>query len=156
MSEWRCHTLYTQCDNVWNCLDGRDELFCNSKTLTNLYCKYGGYFCLDVSDGHPICLSIMDIGDGVVDCIGSTDEREFCRLQFPFEYMRPYRCRNSNICIPVTEICNCFQNCPENDNETTACRWLNNGTEPICNTTQFRCHNGKYTRDLSLFRCHAS
>jgi hypothetical protein len=47
------------------------------------------------------------------------------------------------VCIPRIEICDCHQNCPENDDEIIACHWLNNGQAAMCNPDIFRCRNGR-------------
>jgi hypothetical protein len=83
-------------------------------------------------------------GNGIIDCVGSSDERIFCRNKYPYDYGRRYRCQNSNICITPFQVCDCHQDCPENDDETIACIWLNNGRQSFCNHHQFRCRNDEY------------
>ena len=157
MTEWTCLTFYTRCNNVWNCPDGRDELHCSPSGLSDLHCQSRSHFCLNVSTGDPTCLSVRQAGNGTVDCVGSVDEREFCRTLYPYEHTRRYRCRNANMCILLTEICDCLQHCPENDDETTACHWLNNGREPLCDQNQFRCRNNVYINEISrVSLCHDS
>ncbi|UJR17958.1 hypothetical protein I4U23_004857 [Adineta vaga] len=135
LSEWNCLTHYTKCNKVWNCPDGHDEL----------------------SYGYAICLQKERIGDGIIDCVGSLDEREFCRIHFPYEFMRRYRCQNSTKCILIEEICDCHQHCPLDDDETIACHWLNNGRETNCDPNLFRCRNGQYAPTISFItRCYDS
>ena len=157
ISEWSCNTLNNRCNNVWNCPNGGDELYCESSKLTALHCDNRGHFCLNISTGEQTCLSIRRAGDDIVDCVGSVDEREFCRTLYPHEHIRRYRCRNANICIPFTKICDCLQDCPENDDETTACHWLNNGNEPSCDRDEFRCRDNTYIAEiLGFVRCNVN
>ncbi|CAF1657122.1 unnamed protein product, partial [Adineta ricciae] len=144
-NEWPCSTHYTQCNKMWNCPDGSDELNCS--TLDNLHkhhCNRTKHFCLDIHTGDPICLPLIRANNGVIDCVGSIDEQEFCRLKYPGKSMRLFRCQNSDICIRRHQICDCHQDCPNNDDETMACIWLNNGQEPSCDSDRFRCRNGQY------------
>ncbi|CAF1565283.1 unnamed protein product [Rotaria magnacalcarata] len=41
------------------------------------------------------CASVNTINDSQIDCIGSSDERDFCRKQYPFDFTRRYKCNNS-------------------------------------------------------------
>jgi hypothetical protein len=129
-TDWPCETYQSKCDGLWNCPDGRDELECNTITLASLYCKNIEHFCIDITSGKYICLPTVNINDGIIQCIGSADEREFCRNKYPYDLTRRYRCRNSTICISFYSICDCEQDCPENEDETTACNWIYNGTDP--------------------------
>ena len=134
-SEWPCETFYSKCDRLWNCPDGRDELGCSLTTRSSLYCNNTEHFCLRSSTGESMCLSPLQIADGIIDCVGSWDEREFCRKKHPIEISRRYRCRNSSICININLICNCKQDCPENDDETIACQWVHH--EQQCSSARF-------------------
>jgi hypothetical protein len=129
MTEWPCDASFFKCDRVWNCPDGRDELGCKLVTRSSLYCNNSKHFCLQINTSKPICLSTLEVGDGIIDCVGSFDEREFCRSKYPFEERRRYRCQNSTKCIPINYVCDCIQDCPENDDETIACYWFYDGQE---------------------------
>ncbi|CAF1400348.1 unnamed protein product, partial [Adineta ricciae] len=155
MSQWNCFTQYTRCNEVWNCPDGRDELNCQRSLLSLRYCDSVSHFCLNIRDGNQTCLSKQQAGDGVVDCVGSTDEREYCRVHYPYEFKRRYRCQNSTKCILISEICDCHQDCPWNDDETIACHWLNNGKETNCDPHRFRCRDGEYSSTVTFrSRCN--
>ncbi|CAF1342498.1 unnamed protein product [Adineta ricciae] len=144
-TEWPCSTHYTDCNWIWNCPDGSDELkTCSQSSLSALHCNSTKHFCLNVDTGHPRCLPKTRANDGIVDCVGSIDEPEFCRMKYPGKSIRQFRCNNSDICIHRYQICDCHQDCPDNDDETTACVWLNNGRESFCHPRQFRCRNGRY------------
>ena len=153
-NEWPCRTSRTVCNNVWNCPNGEDELGCGKPNLAAVHCNATTHFCLDPETGLPKCLSPRQAGDGIIHCLGSVDERAFCRSQYPHEHVRRYRCRNSDGCISPYQVCDCRQDCPENDDETLACLWLNNGQKPWCDPKTLRCRNGKLYYDLRRnFRC---
>ncbi|CAF4290268.1 unnamed protein product [Rotaria magnacalcarata] len=151
MTEWTCLTHHNTCSNVWNCLNEQDELNCNKKILALNNCPRSKQFCFNASTGNGICLPLQRTADNIIHCVDSSDERQFCRTKYPNEYARRYRCRNSDMCILVNEICDCHQNCPENDDETTTCKWINNGRQPLCDPTQFRCQNGKLVKRVGRY-----
>lgn len=124
MTEWPCDRNFLRCDNVWNCPNGRDELGCKIKTRSSLFCNNTKHFCLQKNTGKPICLSTTKVNDHIIDCVGSFDEREFCRRKYPFEFERRFQCQNSTLCINIVSICDGKQDCPENDDEIAACYWF--------------------------------
>jgi hypothetical protein len=144
LNEWPCRTFYKTCNNIWNCPDGEDELGCGPPNLASRNCNETTHFCLDLQTDLPICLTQSRAGDGIIDCVGSTDERSFCRIKYSNETVRRYRCLDSDQCISPFQTCDCHSDCPLNDDETSACVWLNNNQESFCHATQFRCRNGKY------------
>ncbi|UJR12115.1 hypothetical protein I4U23_016293 [Adineta vaga] len=149
-SGWPCSTRYTDCNWIWNCPDGSDELkSCVFSTLSALHCNNSKHFCLDVRTGLPICLPKTRAADGIVDCVGAIDEQEFCRMKYPDKDMRRFRCQNSDICIQRQQICDCHRDCPNNDDETFACIWLNNDRQTQCDSGKFRCRDGRYTNSNS-------
>ncbi|CAM4846574.1 unnamed protein product, partial [Rotaria magnacalcarata] len=96
-SEYSCMTQYTLCNGVWNCVDERDEIFCDN-TLSLMHCdvKSGEFFYLK-SINHTMiyCASVKTVNDSQIDCIDSSDERDFCRRQYPFDFTQRYKCNNS-------------------------------------------------------------
>ena len=95
-TEWPCNNLYTRCDGMWTCPDGADELDCDPQ----LPCYPGGHECISPVTYEVICLPVNRTGDGHVDCIGGTDERQFCREEFAQRRDRRYRCWNESLCVP--------------------------------------------------------
>lgn len=150
--EWPCRNPYTTCNGVWNCLNGHDELHCGRTTLAQRHCNGTKIFCFNPS-GSITCLSSEHANDGRIDCLGSSDERIFCRLKFPDDPVRRYRCRNSDMCISPFQVCNCEKDCPDNDDEIEACLWLNNGRDTDCHSNRFRCRNGYYLEGATRNRC---
>jgi hypothetical protein len=73
--EWLCDNQYTRCDRAWNCRNGADEIHCG-----RLFCNNeDAYPCFLWNSSRPICLPISRADDGIIDCIGATDERYLCR-----------------------------------------------------------------------------
>ncbi|CAF1600432.1 unnamed protein product [Rotaria sp. Silwood1] len=97
---WPCNNLYTRCDGAWNCLNGADELNC---VLTN--CPGDTHECVSPITKKIMCLPIHQAGNGIVDCLGSTDERTYCRLKHPKNYGSRYKCWNESLCIPTKHYC---------------------------------------------------
>ncbi|UJR11847.1 hypothetical protein I4U23_016027 [Adineta vaga] len=153
--DWPCRRSSTIHDRVWNCPDGRDELSSRKypRTLSSIHCLEQQYFCLNITNGKSMCLSLSRAGDGHIDCLGSTDERDFCRRAYPNSRVNRYRCFNSNVCISPYQLCDCKQDCEYNDDETLACDWLNQGQEPICSQKFFRCNN-KIVDNQPYIRCN--
>jgi hypothetical protein len=113
--EWPCDNIYTRCDGFWNCVNGADELNC---PLLNS-CAPTGFECLSPKTFNIICLPAFKAGDGLVDCIGGTDERFLCRRlgEAMFSPMLRYRCWNSSTCIAPLNTCDRWLDCPFRDDE---------------------------------------
>jgi len=100
-ADFPCNNTYTRCDGTWNCLDGADEVNCEKPTI----CPLMHHLCLSPVTGNFTCLPIERVNDDVIDCLGATDEREFCRQSSDFFGYRSYRCWNSSICINSPSAC---------------------------------------------------
>ena len=152
--EWPCNRSSTNWNNVWNCPDGRDELTdtLHFPGLSTYYCWEEEYFCLNITTGQPMCLPISRIGDKQIDCLGSSDERDFCRHAYPTSPVHRYRCLHTNTCISIFQLCDCQQDCEHNDDETIACDLLYPGKSIICNRKIFQCYDGEMVSFVS-HRC---
>ncbi|UJR18293.1 hypothetical protein I4U23_005196 [Adineta vaga] len=151
MTQWYHNASDTRCNRAWNLVDGRDEIGCFPFLYQAMGCNRTQHMCFDPQTGYPKCLSISKANDDVINCLGSVDERQFCRIHYQDNLMRRYRCRNSDLCISPIQVCDCHQDCPENDDETTACKWLSNGKESSCEIDLFRCRDGSVRNHIS--RC---
>ena len=67
--QWECDNVYTHCDGIRHCSNGIDEL----------NCFRNNYPCLSSTTQQPIRLSIDQINNGIIDCLGETDESTYCR-----------------------------------------------------------------------------
>ncbi|UJR16810.1 hypothetical protein I4U23_003709 [Adineta vaga] len=119
--QWLCDNQYTRCDGTWNCLNGIDEADC-ANALFSL-CKADEHPCLSPYKAELFCLSINQSGNGIIDCLGATDERHICR-----KLDSQYHCWNhtdENIllnstitdlkqekCIDLDELCDGKIDCP--------------------------------------------
>ncbi|CAF1132501.1 unnamed protein product, partial [Adineta ricciae] len=73
--EWQCDNQYTRCDGVWECDNGADEAKC-----FNPICKgKEGHPCFLINTTKFVCLPVEYANDGIVDCLGATDERHSCK-----------------------------------------------------------------------------
>ncbi|CAF4542051.1 unnamed protein product [Didymodactylos carnosus] len=140
--QWPCETHYTHCNQVWNCVDGKDELNC-SRMLSVKHCAGKEHYCLPVNETviTPACLPLKKVNDGYIDCLGSIDEREFCRRHYPSNPTKRYRCLDSDKCISPGDLCNCREDCPQGDDERRVCPWLNSTN---CKPGQYLCSDGQY------------
>ena len=110
---WRCNNTYTRCNGHWACQDGSDEIDCLPNICPELHHK-----CIFVNDTSKVsCLPMTGINDGVVDCLGGTDERHYCRKEHPSsnETSMRFRCWNDTQCVDVARICLVSPNCRFHD-----------------------------------------
>jgi hypothetical protein len=98
--EWLCDNQYTRCDMLWNCPNGADEARCEFSM-----CKPDYHPCFiarhagNESVGSYICLPLSRAGDGIIDCLGGTDERQFCHHMHAHDIDRRYLCLNNRTVI---------------------------------------------------------
>ncbi|CAM4828686.1 unnamed protein product [Rotaria magnacalcarata] len=110
---WPCNNIYSRCDGFWACPNGDDEENCHPKV-----CPSEMHPCISPTNYSLTCLSAEQVGDGIDDCLGASDEIHFCRQLYPLkkDYER-FRCINSDLCLPASELCNNIQSCPLGDDE---------------------------------------
>jgi hypothetical protein len=66
-----------------------------------------------------MCLSADRVGDENIDCLGAADELQFCRTHTVSSTgYSPFRCLNDTECVTYDHLCNKYQDCPLNDDET--------------------------------------
>ena len=120
--QYECNTRYGQCDCSWQCKSGEDELNCKERQTNpiNTGCKANEHYCYrpEINSIIRRCLHKSRINDGVIDCLGATDERlGHCPLTFPGEPDRRFHCRNSSLCVPIHDVCDGRSDCPSGDDE---------------------------------------
>ncbi|CAF3923216.1 unnamed protein product [Adineta steineri] len=137
---WPCKNLYTRCDGYWTCKNGEDEENC-----FQTHCPKQTFSCLALFNYSLICLESTKVNDGIIDCLGSMDEMDFCRRVYPSEKKpKRFRCQNSDLCLSIFDLCNNIQSCPQGDDEI------------FCQNQQFLCqHNSSFNYSLieKIF-CH--
>ncbi|CAF0930165.1 unnamed protein product [Adineta steineri] len=87
--QWPCNNVYTQCNGIWNCLNGADELNCNT-TSPQSNCTSHQHLCVSPITNKFMCLPIEQANDDSIGCLGATDEPR-----------NP--CHNRGKCMPVDE-----------------------------------------------------
>ena len=109
--QWQCNNLYTRCDGVWNCLNGLDELGCDSSPPID--CPSDEHLCVTLHSYELACLPIAKINDGEIDCLGATDEPTRCRTKYESTYKNNFYCSNRGfvVCVDSNELCNRKQYC---------------------------------------------
>jgi hypothetical protein len=104
--DWPCNNFYTRCDGAWHCPNGIDELNCRPTK-----CPLDTHECVSPLTKKVMCLPLSQAGNGIVDCLGATDERSHCRLLRPDNTKFHYRCWNETFCSDSVAICSynlCF------------------------------------------------
>ncbi|CAF4907208.1 unnamed protein product [Rotaria sp. Silwood1] len=131
--QWFCNNIYTHCDGIWHCLDGADEINCDSLPLIN--CSLSHHICVSSLTNQLMCLPIDKANDGNIDCLGATDEPKLCRsIENKFK-LENFYCHNDKykLCISYKNLCNNYKDCEYGDDEQ-ACDITRNFTtyEGIC------------------------
>ncbi|CAF3346667.1 unnamed protein product [Rotaria socialis] len=109
---WQCNNIYTRCDGFWSCPHGEDEENC-----TRSICPKGLLPCILLNRSALICLPASQVGDGIIDCLGASDEIEYCRKSNENYRTRGFYCPNDSKCVQHGELCNGNQDCLLGDDE---------------------------------------
>ncbi|CAF5088662.1 unnamed protein product, partial [Rotaria magnacalcarata] len=64
-----------------------------------------------------ICLPANQVGDGIIDCQGASDEIEYCRESNEYHRTRGFYCQSDRKCVQHRELCDGNQDCLEGDDE---------------------------------------
>ncbi|CAF1534783.1 unnamed protein product [Adineta ricciae] len=101
---WPCNTIYTRCDNFWHCLNGEDELNCDRFPL--LQCSSNEHLCISIQTNEMICLSMKNINDKKIDCLGAYDEPLLCNKISRHNTNNYYSLKNGfGTCINFIDLC---------------------------------------------------
>ncbi|CAF4139559.1 unnamed protein product, partial [Rotaria sordida] len=132
---------YRYCDGFWNFRDGRDEIDCSNSTDTRLRenifnCSANEHYCARSNGTGISCLSIDYVGNGIIDCLGATDER---RTINACSSDRPYFCVTEERCQAISDICDpYFSSIACRSEVIKFCPWITNYT---CTFLEFMCKN---------------
>ena len=121
---WPCSNMYTRCDNYPVCSNGEDEWNCIKSDCPSAFQP-----CLSPINKTIVCLPQMRVHDGVIDCLGASDEPYLCRNNsFNRAGVNMFRCSTENKCIHSRGLCNSKKDCPSGDDEKFCGKSVN-----ICN-----------------------
>ena len=109
---WPCNNLYTRCDGFWNCENGEDEENCRRQICPSRY-----HPCVSPENFTVICLVAHQVQDGRIDCLGASDERQYCRADKTYSHTYEFRCWNDTTCLLREALCNGVEDCPLGDDE---------------------------------------
>ncbi|CAF3113962.1 unnamed protein product [Rotaria sp. Silwood2] len=115
--QWQCNNTYTRCDGFWNCLNGADEINCDSLGL--LDCPLHHHICVSTETKRLTCLPIEKADDGQIDCLGGTDEPGLCRENHYLAADNNFYCKNDTrrTCLNYGHLCNRYDECEYGDDE---------------------------------------
>ncbi|CAF1360066.1 unnamed protein product [Adineta steineri] len=131
---WQCNNTYTRCDGFWNCLNGADEVDCDSSPLLN--CPSLHHPCISFDTHQLTCLPIKQANDGHIDCVGATDEPKLCRSNNFLPTYTNFYCKQNftNSCISISSICNDYHEQCSHKNDFLCVQIPNsNERDSICN-----------------------
>ncbi|CAF1016974.1 unnamed protein product [Adineta steineri] len=134
-----CNRRNEQCNYYWDCIDGSDEHSCDYNK-DSLFISPDYYYCF-TSTGLKY-IHIKQVGDGQIDCLGATDERDgYCLMKYPDSPSQRFRCTNSSKCILVEHVCDGKNHCPNGDDELP-CPWRTKLINTkYCSEGKFACQN---------------
>ncbi|CAF1467257.1 unnamed protein product, partial [Adineta steineri] len=114
---WQCNNMYTRCDGIWNCFNGADEVHCN--TSVSFSCPSNHHICVSPSTNQLTCLSLAKANNGIIDCLGATDEPKLCRSTDYVHSKETFYCFNdsSSPCRVSSDLCDGNKNCINGDDE---------------------------------------
>ncbi|CAF4173783.1 unnamed protein product, partial [Adineta steineri] len=116
--QWECDNMYTQCDKIWNCLDGKDEMNCDYSLPPLINCSSDYRMCVTLDTYKLTCLPINKTNDGIPDCLGRTDERASCRTPYGNSDAVFYCQGEDNpVCLYSKDLCDGYVDCLDDDDE---------------------------------------
>ncbi|CAF4043967.1 unnamed protein product, partial [Rotaria sp. Silwood1] len=95
---WPCNNIYTRCNRIWNCHNGIDEINCPYLPA----CPSLFHPCVSPETFNLTCLSIDKAGDGIVDCLGASDERQLCQEEEDYYPGAMFQCWNHSTCLDIS------------------------------------------------------
>ena len=114
---WPCVNQYTRCDGISNCVDNADELNCESSL-----CSGNFHPCISLTTFKLSCLPMTLYGNGMIECLGGTDEQHYCRQSNGFSRLNYFQCQNSSICLRYQKVCDQSIDCLNSKEDEKFCR----------------------------------
>jgi hypothetical protein len=116
--QWPCSNLYTRCDHSWACANRSDETGCFHST-----CSSVEHDCVSRNNFTMMCLSMNRTNDGIIDCLGTTDETSIC-LNGHSNQLGTFRCANNDRCISSLYLCDGKNDCQEGNDDEIFCKQI--------------------------------
>ncbi|CAF3636743.1 unnamed protein product [Rotaria sordida] len=156
--QWPCSNMYTRCNHSWACENRSDETGCFHST-----CSSFEHDCVSPINLTMICLSMNRTNDGIIDCLGATDEMNICRNKHPNQ-LQGFHCANSDQCVSFLSMCNEQNNCVEENGDEVFCKGYREGpscfqynTYNITREEQFLCNiNRSFNPIVHYFKLTSS
>ncbi|CAF2956955.1 unnamed protein product [Rotaria sp. Silwood2] len=124
---WLCNNTYSRCDQYWLCKNGADEVNCPSSN-----CPEYEHECVFPNDTSKVsCLPMHQVGDGIIHCLGATDERYRNLYDEVNSFSYLFKCWNESKFIGYTHFCDRSARCRFADDETF-CTPYKNSTSSNC------------------------
>ncbi|CAF1166729.1 unnamed protein product [Adineta ricciae] len=115
-THWQCHNHYTECDGIWNCANGADEAHCYGNF--SYECSHYHHICISPTTYRLTCLPFKRANDGVIDCLGATDEPALCQRDGQRLNTHYFYCKNnSNPTCITSSWCSNYEQCTYKDEE---------------------------------------
>ncbi|CAF4053713.1 unnamed protein product, partial [Adineta steineri] len=152
-NQWTCNNAYTRCNGYWDCYDGADEVDCH-EFLLGLNCSAHSFLCLLPMTRQFVCLSMDKGNDGIIDCLGATDEPKLCRYNTQ-TYDNGFYCEDRKtrlpVCIQRNEICATDQTCANMEMLNLCAMKFNTNMflNSVCNRGDF-----SYGDDIDMKMCY--
>jgi hypothetical protein len=109
---WPCNNTYTRCDGIWNCPRGEDEVNCISS-----HCRATEHVCVSPVNNSLTCVSLDQVRDSRIDCLGALDEPELC-LDNNYYISPLFLCDDFlSLCMEGDNLCNGRRECAFGDDE---------------------------------------
>ena len=140
--QWQCNNIYTHCNEILNCLHGgADEVDCHQSIAMNCPTKW--HRCVSQLTDELFCLPIERLGDGIIDCLGGTDEIDRCDMTKQYTLVKHiekkhFYCMNFSIptCASASIFCDGYAQCENGDDEQLC-------TKPISERNSRYCSNNR-------------
>ncbi|CAF1507793.1 unnamed protein product [Adineta ricciae] len=130
--EWKCNNIYTNCNGIHNCFSREDETDCDSSSLN---CSSDSRLCVTKDTLQFICLPIKKMNDGIVDCLGGTDEENLCPMIGTYFISKGFYCIDksySTLCVRQPALCDGIESCVDGDDERFCQMNQSQSKYPIC------------------------